>query len=66
MGKSATSASPKHRDALVSMITVQGDTEFASVEQQHLLATAPTAMTDTQLLESWRKNNAMDGKWHTY
>ena len=31
------------RDALVSMITVQGDTEFASVEQQrHLLATAPT------------------------
>jgi benzoyl-CoA 2,3-dioxygenase component B len=36
---------PHHsmRDALVSMITVQGDTEFASVEQQrHLLATAPT------------------------
>ncbi|MEJ6563484.1 MAG: phenylacetate-CoA oxygenase subunit PaaI [Euryarchaeota archaeon] len=32
------------RDALVSMITVQGDTEFASVEQQrHLLASAPTA-----------------------
>ena len=31
------------RDALVSMITVQGDTEVASVEQQrHLLATAPT------------------------
>ena len=31
------------RDALISMITVQGDTEFASVEQQrHLLATAPT------------------------
>ncbi|MCH1541349.1 MAG: phenylacetate-CoA oxygenase subunit PaaI [Candidatus Poseidonia sp.] len=31
------------RDALVSMITVQGDTEFASVEQQrHLLDTAPT------------------------
>ena len=31
------------RDALVTMITVQGDTEFASVEQQrHLLATAPT------------------------
>ena len=31
------------RDALVSMITVQGDTEFASVEQQrHLLETAPT------------------------
>ncbi len=31
------------RDALVSMITVQGDTEFASVEQQRdLLATAPT------------------------
>jgi benzoyl-CoA 2,3-dioxygenase component B len=31
------------RDALVAMITVQGDTEFASVEQQrHLLATAPT------------------------
>ena len=31
------------RDALVSMITVQGDTEFASVEQQrHLLASAPT------------------------
>ena len=31
------------RDALISMITVQGDTEFASVEQQrHLLASAPT------------------------
>ena len=31
------------RDSLVTMITVQGDTEFASVEQQrHLLATAPT------------------------
>ena len=31
------------RDSLVAMITVQGDTEFASVEQQrHLLATAPT------------------------
>ncbi len=31
------------RDALVTLITVQGDTEFASVEQQrHLLATAPT------------------------
>ena len=31
------------RDALVSMITVQGDTEFASVEQQRrLLASAPT------------------------
>ena len=31
------------RDALVSMITVQGDTEFASVEQQkHLLETAPS------------------------
>ena len=31
------------RDALVAMITVQGDTEFASVEQQrHLLASAPT------------------------
>ena len=31
------------RDALIAMITVQGDTEFASVEQQrHLLATAPT------------------------
>ena len=31
------------RDALISMITVQGDTEFASVEQQrHLLDTAPT------------------------
>ena len=28
---------------LVAMITVQGDTEFASVEQQrHLLETAPT------------------------
>ena len=31
------------RDSLVAMITVQGDTEFASVEQQrHLLASAPT------------------------
>ena len=31
------------RDALIAMITVQGDTEFASVEQQrHLLASAPT------------------------
>jgi len=31
------------RDSLVAMITVQGDTEFASVEQQrHLLETAPT------------------------
>ena len=31
------------RDALISTITVQGDTEFASVEQQrHLLASAPT------------------------
>ena len=31
------------RDALITMITVQGDTEFASVEQQrHLLASAPT------------------------
>jgi benzoyl-CoA 2,3-dioxygenase component B len=31
------------RDSLISMITVQGDTEFASVEQQrHLLASAPT------------------------
>jgi len=31
------------RDAIVSMVSVQGDTEFASVEQQnHLLSTAPT------------------------
>ena len=31
------------RDSLVTMITVQGDTEFASVEQQrHLLDSAPT------------------------
>ena len=31
------------RDAIISMVSVQGDTEFASVEQQnHLLATAPT------------------------
>tara|TARA_B100001250_G_scaffold409454_1_gene433837 strand:- start:768 stop:1943 length:1176 start_codon:yes stop_codon:yes gene_type:complete len=31
------------RDAIITMISVQGDTEFASVEQQnHLLATAPT------------------------
>ncbi len=31
------------RDALLHLIAVQGDTEFASVEQQrHLLATAPT------------------------
>ncbi len=31
------------RDALLHLITYQGDTEFASVEQQrHLLATAPT------------------------
>ena len=31
------------RDSLLSMITVQGDTEFASVEQQkHLLESAPT------------------------
>lgn len=32
------------RDALLTLITVQGDTEFASVEQQrHLVDTAPTA-----------------------
>ena len=31
------------RDAIISMVSVQGDTEIASVEQQnHLLATAPT------------------------
>ena len=31
------------RDAIISMVTVQGDTEFASVEQQnHLLDSAPT------------------------
>ncbi|MFQ3343982.1 MAG: Phenylacetic acid catabolic protein [Candidatus Poseidoniales archaeon] len=31
------------RDAIITMISVQGDTEFASVEQQnHLLDTAPT------------------------
>ena len=31
------------RDAIINMISVQGDTEFASVEQQnHLLASAPT------------------------
>ena len=31
------------RDAIISMVTVQGDTEFASVEQQHhLLESAPT------------------------
>ena len=31
------------RDAIISMISVQGDTEFASVEQQHhLLESAPT------------------------
>ena len=31
------------RDALITLITVQGDTEFASVEQQrHLLDSAPT------------------------
>ena len=31
------------RDAIISMVSVQGDTEFASVEQQNLLlATAPT------------------------
>ncbi len=30
-------------DAIITMVSVQGDTEFASVEQQnHLLATAPT------------------------
>ncbi|MDP6661512.1 MAG: phenylacetate-CoA oxygenase subunit PaaI [Candidatus Thalassarchaeaceae archaeon] len=31
------------RDAIINMVTVQGDTEFASVEQQwHLLESAPT------------------------
>ena len=31
------------RDAIISMVSVQGDTEFASVEQQwHLLDSAPT------------------------
>jgi benzoyl-CoA 2,3-dioxygenase component B len=31
------------RDAIITMVSVQGDTEFASVEQQnHLLTTAPT------------------------
>ena len=31
------------RDAIINMVSVQGDTEFASVEQQnHLLASAPT------------------------
>ena len=31
------------RDAIISMVSVQGDTEFASVEQQwHLLESAPT------------------------
>ena len=30
-------------DAIINMVSVQGDTEFASVEQQnHLLETAPT------------------------
>ena len=38
------------RDALITMITVQGDTEFASVEQQrHLLASAPVSYTHLTL-----------------
>ena len=54
------------RDALVTMITVQGDTEFASVEQQrHLLATAPTDYDRYAAARSWLKNNATAGKWLT-
>ena len=35
-------------DAILTMVSVQGDTEFASVEQQnHLLATAPTCLLYT-------------------
>ena len=56
------------RDALVAMITVQGDTEFASVEQQRHSARQlrqPTT-TATQRHASWPRSNATDGKWHTF
>ena len=49
------------------MITVQGDTEFASVEQQrHLLASDPPNTTATQRLASWLKSSATAGKWPTF
>ena len=55
------------RDSLVAMITVQGDTEFASVEQQrHLLATLQPTMTAMLPLVSWLKNSVTDGRWLTY
>ena len=54
------------RDALVSMITVQGDTEFASVEQQATCSPPhPPTTTATLPLESWPKNSATDGRWRT-
>ncbi len=54
------------RDALITMITVQGDTEFASVEQQrHLLASAPPSTTGTQQPGSWPKNSGTVGRWPT-
>jgi benzoyl-CoA 2,3-dioxygenase component B len=42
------------RDALLNMIVYQGDTEFASVEQQrHLYETAPTDYDRKALLRVW-------------
>ena len=55
------------RDAIISMVSVQGDTEFASVEQQnHLLATPQQSTTKRVLCESCAKNRGTAGKWHIY
>ena len=55
------------RDAIISMVSVQGDTEFASVEQQnHLLATAPTEYDKKVLFGLCAKNRGTAGKWHIF
>jgi len=49
----ATDSTQQMRDALMNMIVYQGDTEFASVEQQrNLLENAPTDWDAAQLLAS--------------
>ena len=55
------------RDAIISMVSVQGDTEFASVEQQnHLLQLLRLNTTKNLLFESCAKSKDMAGRWLTY
>ena len=54
-------------DAIINMVSVQGDTEFASVEQQnHLLASAPTEYDRKSALRIMCEEQGMAGRWHIY